>query len=156
MGDRGTSTSVNPEEGVDPMGSDAFRLHNVNVYEERPDRAYLGYIDGGVYILDISDKSSPKVVSNWNPHNPYQDFLILLYHYLVATLSLYQMNVSKMTVQIGQNSLGYSTPEMKRTSFQLALYRYPQSRSLDLKGGVLALIIFMKIDLAHHLKVKKF
>ena len=56
---------INPEEGVDPMGSDAFRLHNVNVYEERPDRAYLGYIDGGVFILDISDKSSPKVVSNW-------------------------------------------------------------------------------------------
>ena len=56
------------------MGSDAFRLHNANVYEERPDRAYLGYIDGGVYILDISDKSSPKVVSNWNPHNPYPGF----------------------------------------------------------------------------------
>ena len=65
---------VNPEEGVDPMGSDAFRLHNVNVYEERPDRAYLGYIDGGVYILDISDKTSPKVISNWNPHNPYPGF----------------------------------------------------------------------------------
>merc|ERR1711991_1117700 len=41
---------VNPEEGMDPMGSDAFRLHNVNVYEERPDRAYLGYIDGRVLI----------------------------------------------------------------------------------------------------------
>ncbi len=55
-------------------GGDAFRLHNANVYPERPDRAYIGYIDGGAFILDISDKSSPKVVSAWNPHPPYPGF----------------------------------------------------------------------------------
>ncbi|GAB4065215.1 LVIVD repeat-containing protein [Ancylobacter sonchi] len=55
-------------------GGDAFRLHNANVYPERPDRAYIGYIDGGAFILDISDKSAPKVVSAWNPHPPYPGF----------------------------------------------------------------------------------
>lgn len=67
-------------ERVRPMpldnlrGPDAFRLHNANVYPERPDRAYLGYIDGGVWILDIQHKSSPKVVGSWNPHPPYPGF----------------------------------------------------------------------------------
>jgi hypothetical protein len=31
------------------------RAHNTNVYPERPDRAYVGYIDGGAFILDIAD-----------------------------------------------------------------------------------------------------
>jgi hypothetical protein len=51
-----------------------FRAHNTNVYPDRPDRAYVGYIDGGAFILDISDYSSPKVVSAWNPHPPYPGF----------------------------------------------------------------------------------
>ena len=51
-----------------------FRLHNANVYPDHPDRAYLGYIDGGAFILDISDKSNPTIVSNWSPHNPYPGF----------------------------------------------------------------------------------
>ena len=40
-----------------------FRAHNTNVYPQRPDRCYLGYIDGGMFIMDISDKSRPKTVS---------------------------------------------------------------------------------------------
>ncbi|WP_427184890.1 LVIVD repeat-containing protein [Bordetella bronchialis] len=46
-----------------------FRAHNTNVFPQRPDRAYVGYIDGGAFVLDISDKSNIKVVSNWN-HSP--------------------------------------------------------------------------------------
>jgi hypothetical protein len=69
-----------PPERVRPLpldnlrGPDAFRLHNANVYPERPDRAYLGYIDGGAFILDISDKSNPTVVGSWSPHPPYPGF----------------------------------------------------------------------------------
>jgi hypothetical protein len=69
-----------PPKRVNPLpldfmrGPDAFRLHNANVYPERPDRAYIGYIDGGAFILDIADKSAPKVVSAWNPHPPYPGF----------------------------------------------------------------------------------
>jgi hypothetical protein len=48
-----------------------WRAHNTNVYPARPDRAYIGNIDGGAWILDISDKSNPKPISNWNPHPPY-------------------------------------------------------------------------------------
>jgi hypothetical protein len=51
-----------------------FRAHNTNVYPQRPDRCYLGYLDGGMYILDISDKSLPTVVSSWDNSPPYYGF----------------------------------------------------------------------------------
>ncbi len=57
-----------------PKFDGGFRTHNTNVYPERPDRAYLGYIDGGVWILDISDKARPKPVGHWNPHPPFPGF----------------------------------------------------------------------------------
>ncbi len=57
-----------------PKFDGGFRPHNTNVYPERPDRAYLGYIDGGVIILDISDKARPKMVGHWNPHPPFPGF----------------------------------------------------------------------------------
>ncbi|MBF0278873.1 MAG: hypothetical protein HQM13_13820 [SAR324 cluster bacterium] len=64
-----------PPERVYPKnGRDAFRVHNTNVYPERPDRCYLAYLDGGTIILDISDKSNPQVVSRWNPHPPFPGF----------------------------------------------------------------------------------
>ena len=39
------------------------RMHTPVVPPERPDRAYIGWIDGGWVILDISDKAHPKLVS---------------------------------------------------------------------------------------------
>ncbi len=51
-----------------------LRAHNTNVYPERPDRCYLGYIDGGVMILDISDRARPKLVSRWRNSPPYNGF----------------------------------------------------------------------------------
>ena len=56
-----------------PQGA-GFRVHNTNVYPQRPDRAYLGCIDGGVVILDIADKGNPQVVSRWNNSPPYLGF----------------------------------------------------------------------------------
>ena len=57
-----------------PKFDGGFRTHNTNVYPERPDRAYLAYIDGGVFIVDISDKARPKAVGHWNPHPPFPGF----------------------------------------------------------------------------------
>lgn len=57
-----------------PQFDSGFRMHNANVYPERPDRAYIGYIDGGAVILDISDKSRPTVVSNWRYAPPFTGF----------------------------------------------------------------------------------
>ncbi len=57
-----------------PKFDGGFRTHNTNVYPERPDRAYLGYIDGGVFIIDIADKAHPKAVGHWNPHPPFPGF----------------------------------------------------------------------------------
>lgn len=40
-----------------------FRLHTPLIPPDRPDRAYLAWIDGGTIILDIADKAHPKLVS---------------------------------------------------------------------------------------------
>jgi hypothetical protein len=50
------------------------RAHNTNVYPQRPDRCYLGYLDAGMYIMDISDKSKPKPISRWDNSPPYTGF----------------------------------------------------------------------------------
>jgi hypothetical protein len=47
-----------------------FRPHNINVYPQRPDRAYVGYIDGGIVILDIADKTRPSLVTRLDYHPP--------------------------------------------------------------------------------------
>jgi hypothetical protein len=52
-----------------------FRAHNTNVFPQRPDRAYVGYIDGGAFVLDISDKIDIKVVSKWNHSPPFNGFI---------------------------------------------------------------------------------
>jgi len=57
-----------------PEFDKGYRAHNTNVYPDRPDRAYLGYLDGGFVILDIADKAHPKMVGQWNPHPPYPGF----------------------------------------------------------------------------------
>jgi hypothetical protein len=51
-----------------------FRTHNTNVFPDRPDRAFIGYIDGGAVVLDISDMSNMKVVSKWNHSPPFNGF----------------------------------------------------------------------------------
>ena len=57
-----------------PKFDAGYRAHNTNVYPKRPDRAYIGYIDGGAVILDISDKSRPKMISNWRHSPPFNGF----------------------------------------------------------------------------------
>jgi hypothetical protein len=54
-----------------PTFDGGYRPHNMIVYPERPDRAYLGYIDGGIVILDISDKSHPREVSHLRYSPPF-------------------------------------------------------------------------------------
>ena len=51
-----------------------YRPHNILCFPERPDRAYVGYIDGGIVILDISDKSNPRLVSRVDYHPPFPGF----------------------------------------------------------------------------------
>jgi hypothetical protein len=51
-----------------------FRAHNTNVYPQRPDRAWIGYLDGGAVILDIADMARPRLVSRWDYHPPFPGF----------------------------------------------------------------------------------
>jgi hypothetical protein len=63
-----------PPARLPPKFDMGFRTHNTNVFPERPDRAYVGYIDGGALVLDISDKGNIKVVSKWNHSPPFNGF----------------------------------------------------------------------------------
>jgi hypothetical protein len=67
-----------------------FRAHNTNVYPQRPDRCYLGYLDAGMIILDISDKSKPKPICRWDNSPPYTGFTHTL-------LPLFDRNLLVMT-----------------------------------------------------------
>lgn len=64
-----------PPERLTPKFDTGFRAHNTNVFPNRPDRAYVGYIDGGAFVLDISDKSNIQVVSHWNHSPPFNGFI---------------------------------------------------------------------------------
>jgi hypothetical protein len=57
-----------------PKFDTGFRAHNTNVYPRRPDRAWIGYIDGGAVVLDISDMAHPRLVSRWDYHPPFPGF----------------------------------------------------------------------------------
>jgi hypothetical protein len=71
-----------PPPARHPTFDTGFRAHNTNVYPRRPDRAYIGYIDGGAIVLDISDLAHPRLVSRWDYHPPFPGFtdtLLLLF-----------------------------------------------------------------------------
>jgi len=57
-----------------PRFDGGYRPHNTNIYPQRPDRAYIGYLDAGAVILDISDKAHPKMVANWRFSPPFNGF----------------------------------------------------------------------------------
>ena len=57
-----------------PQFDSGHRLHNANVYPERPDRAWCAYMDSGVVILDISDVSNPQMISHINYAPPFPGF----------------------------------------------------------------------------------
>ena len=65
---------VEPPPVRHPTFDAGFRAHNTNVYPQRPDRAWIGYLDGGAVILDIADLARPRLVSRWDYHPPFPGF----------------------------------------------------------------------------------
>ena len=65
---------ADPMPARHPQFDAGHRLHNGNVYPQRPDRAYCAYMDSGVIILDIEDKANPKMVSHINYAPPFPGF----------------------------------------------------------------------------------
>jgi hypothetical protein len=57
-----------------PTFDTGYRAHNTNVYPQRPDRAYVGYIDGGACILDVSDFTKPRLLGRWDYQPPFPGF----------------------------------------------------------------------------------
>ena len=68
---RGDNVAPPPRHPLDK----GYRAHNTNVYPQRGDRLYLCYIDGGMFIMDIADKSKPQVISHWTNSPPYTGFM---------------------------------------------------------------------------------
>ena len=73
-GTRQGDSAPPPARHQAPAIDRGFRAHNTNVYKERPDRCYLGYIDAGMFVLDISDKANPKPICQWDNSPPYTGF----------------------------------------------------------------------------------
>jgi hypothetical protein len=57
-----------------PQFDAGHSVHNTNVYPQRPHRAYCGWKDSGVVILDISDKTRPAMVGHINFAPPFPGF----------------------------------------------------------------------------------
>ena len=57
-----------------PEFDSGHRLHNANVYPAKPDRAYCAYMDSGTAIVDVSDVSSPRMISQFNFAPPFPGF----------------------------------------------------------------------------------
>jgi hypothetical protein len=57
-----------------PRFDSGYRVHNSNVYPQRPDRAYAGWLDAGFLTLDISDMARPKMISRIDHHPPFAGF----------------------------------------------------------------------------------
>jgi len=58
-----------------PKFDTGYRVHNTNVFPREPRRAYVGYIDGGAFVLDISDMNNIQVISHWNHSPPLNGFV---------------------------------------------------------------------------------
>ena len=58
-----------------PKFDTGYRVHNTNVFPREPGRAYVGYIDGGAFVLDISDMKNIQVISHWNHSPPLNGFV---------------------------------------------------------------------------------
>lgn len=98
--------SAPPPERMPAQFDVGFRVHNANVYPERPNRAYIGYIDGGAVILDISDKARPRHVTTWRYSPPFNGFC----HTAMPLLSRELLIVSDECVQ----DLGADWPKLVR------------------------------------------
>ncbi|MFW7343495.1 hypothetical protein V0R37_18370 [Pollutimonas sp. H1-120] len=84
-----------PPERLAPEFDSGFRAHNTNVYPQRPDRCYLGYLDGGAFIMDISDLSNPRPISRFMNSPPFKGFT----HTALPLFGRNLMVVSDETVQ---------------------------------------------------------
>lgn len=70
----GTRVGEPPLRAAEAVPSVHCRVHNTNVYPQRQDRAYLGYLDSGVIVLDIADPAHPVPLCRWDNSPPYGGF----------------------------------------------------------------------------------
>lgn len=121
-----------------------FRCHNTNVYPARPDRAYVGYIDGGFYVMDISDKSRPTVISRFNPNPPSPASPTRCCRCSAATSRWRRMNASMTTASIGRSSPGSSTYAARTIRCRSRPCPCPPLRNIAARAGASAATTCMR------------
>ncbi|HEX3549775.1 MAG TPA: hypothetical protein VHT53_05335 [Candidatus Elarobacter sp.] len=62
-GQRAGDAQPGPAAPAMTNAPDGVRPHNIDVFPSHANRAYLGYIDGGLVTLDISDPAHPRTIS---------------------------------------------------------------------------------------------
>jgi hypothetical protein len=116
-----------------PQFDTGYRAHNTNVYPDRPDRAYIGYIDGGAIILDISDIGAPKQVGHWNPHPPFPGFL-----HTLMPIPNRDLLVAARKASTGPKWSGCSTAAVRTTWSVSARCRYPRWKTTPISAAATA------------------
>jgi hypothetical protein len=61
------------------MASNAMRSHDMTIYPSHPNRAYVGYLDGGIVILDVGDEAHPRAVSTVRYVGPFTHTVLPLF-----------------------------------------------------------------------------
>ena len=74
-----------------------------------PDRAWIGYIDGGAIVLDISDMARPRLVSRWDYHPPFPGFTHTLLPLFDRELLIVSDEATADGGRTGRSSCGSST-----------------------------------------------
>lgn len=118
-----------------PRWDSGFRAHNVNVYPDAPDRAYVGYLDGGIVILDIADPAQPKLVSRLDYHPPMPGFT----HTVVPLINRGLLAVTDETITDGgkdaPKNLWVVHAADERKPLIIAAAPLPSTKDFGSRGG---------------------
>ena len=113
-----------------------YRAHNTNVYQQRPDRLYLAYIDGGMFIMDIADKAQPKPISHWTNSPPYTGFMHTVMPLFDARPADRHRRIDREQRQgLAEAGLGPRQPRRDHTRCSIATCPLPPVDAYKDRGG---------------------
>jgi len=137
---KGDSAAPPPRHALDK----GYRAHNTNVYKQRPDRMYLCYIDGGMFVMDIADKSKPKAISHWTNSPPYTGFMHTALPLFDRGLLIVTDESTRTAPRTGPSWCGYSTCATRRTRYRSPPARCRRSMPTRTAAAASARIICMR------------
>ena len=120
-----------------PRFDGGYRPHNTNVYPQRPDRAYIGYIDGGT--MDPRHQPTRRAQAGrarWRHSPPYNGFThtVLPLFNESGTLSS-PTSASGTTARTGPSSRGWWTAREETNLVPIATLPLPPAETFIKRGG---------------------